>query len=113
MSRLYLCFLVMLPKKMKEEAAFGVAGGVVEDVEGHRSVGFAIDTGDEEFDESFIAEQLELLADFVFDVVVAGMPGFQLLNEGVHLLQGEGGGELFGALEDIGQPAATFETPGL
>lgn len=113
MSRLDLCFLVMLPKKMKEEAAFGIDGGVVEDVEGYRSVGFAIDAGGEEFDESFIAEQLELLADFGFDVVVAGMPGFQLLNEGVHLLQGEGGGELFGALEDIEQPAASFETPGL
>lgn len=85
----------------------------MEDVEGHRSVGFAIDAGDEEFDESFIAEQLELLADFGFDVVVAGMPGFQLLNEGVHLLQGEGGGEFFGALEDIEQPAPAFGTPGL
>ena len=85
----------------------------MEDVEGHRSVGFAIDAGDEEFDESFIAEQLELLADFGFDVVVAGMPGFQLLNEGVHLLQGEGGGEFFGALEDIEQPAPAFDAPGL
>lgn len=85
----------------------------MEDVEGHRSVGFAIDAGGDEFDEPFIAQELELLADFGFDVVVAGMPGFQLLNEGVHLLQGEGGGELFGALEDIEQPAATFETPGL
>ena len=76
-------------------------------------VGFAVDAGGDEFDEPFIAQELELLADFGFDVVVAGMPGFQLLNEGVHLLQGEGGGELFGALEDIEQPAAAFETPGL
>ena len=73
------------------EAAFGVDGGVMEDVEGHRSVSFAVDTGGEEFDEPFIAEQLELLADFGFDVVVAGMAGFQLVNKGVHLLQCEGG----------------------
>ena len=72
------------------EAAFGVDGGVVEDVEGHRSVGFAVDAGGDEFDETFIAQELELLADFGFDVVVAGMTGFQLVNKGVHLIQGEG-----------------------
>ena len=63
----------------------------MEDVEGHRSVGFAIDAGGDEFDEPFIAERLELLADFGFDVVVAGVTGFQLVNKGVHLLQSEGG----------------------
>lgn len=73
------------------EVTFGIDGGVVEDVEGHRSVGFAVDAGGKEFDESFIAEQLELLTDFCFDVVVVGMAGFQLLNKGVHLLQCEGG----------------------
>lgn len=73
------------------EVAFGIDGGVVEDVEGHRSVGFAVDAGGDEFDETFIAQELELLADFGFDVVVAGMSGFQLGNKGVHLLQGEGG----------------------
>lgn len=73
------------------EVTFGIDGGVVEDIEGHRSVGFTVDAGGKEFDESFIAEHLELLADFGFDVVVAGMAGFQLVNKGVHLLQGEGG----------------------
>ena len=56
---------------------------------------------------------MELLADFCFDVVVAGVAGFQRLNEGVHLIQGEGGGELFGALKDIEQPAPAFDAPGL
>ena len=54
-----------------------------------------------------------MLADFCFDVVVAGVAGFQRLNEGVHLIQGEGGGELFGALKDIEQPAPAFDAPGL
>ena len=54
-----------------------------------------------------------MLADFGFDVVVAGVAGFQLVNKGVHLLQGEGGGELFGALKDIKEPAAAFDAPGL
>lgn len=49
----------MLPKKMKEEAALGVDGGVVEDVEGHRSVGFAIDAGGEELDDPFVSEVLK------------------------------------------------------
>lgn len=73
------------------EVAVGIDGGVVENIEGHRSVGFAVDAGGMEFDESFIAEQLELLADFGFDIVVVGMAGFQLVNKGVHLLQCEGG----------------------
>lgn len=85
----------------------------MEDVEGHRSVSLAVDTGGDEFDEPFIAEQLELLADFGFDVVVAGVTGFQEVNEGVHLLQGEGGGEFFGALKDIEQPAPALDAPGL
>ncbi len=76
-------------------------------------VGFSVDAGGDEFDESFIAQELELLADFGFDVVVAGVAGFQRLNEGVHLIQGEGGGELFGALKDIKQPAPPFDAPGL
>lgn len=62
--------------------------------EGYRGawlVGFAVDAGGDEFDETFIAQELELLADFGFDVVVAGVTGFQLVNKGVHLLQGEGG----------------------
>ena len=58
------------------EVTFGIDGGVVEDVEGHRSVGFAVDAGGDEFDEPFIAQELELLADFSFDVVVAGVAGF-------------------------------------
>lgn len=95
------------------EMAFGVDGGVVKDVEGHGSAGFAVDAGGEEFDEAFIAEYLELLADFGFDVVVAGMTGFQRVREGVHLLQGEGGAEIFGALEDIEEPASAFDAPGL
>lgn len=95
------------------EVAVGIDGGVVVDVEGHRSVGFAVDAGGKEFDESFTAEHLELLSDFGFDIVVVGMAGFQLVNKGVHLLQCEGGAELFGALEDIEQPAAAFDAPGL
>lgn len=63
----------------------------------------------DEFDDAFIADELELLADFCFDIVIAGVPGFQLLNEGVHLLQCESRAKLFGALENIEQPAAAFD----
>ena len=72
-------------------------------------VGFAVDAGGDEFDETFIAEELKLLADFCFDVVIVGVPGFQMRYKGVHLFQCEGVAELFGALENIEQPAAAFD----
>ena len=91
------------------EAAFGVDGGVVEDVEGAWLVGFAVDAGGDEFDEPFIAQELELLTDFCFDVVIVGVSGFQMRYKGVHLFQCEGCAEFLGALENIEQPAAAFD----
>lgn len=45
----------------------------MEDVGGHRSVGFAIDTGGEELDDPFVSEVLKLLADCASGSEVKGM----------------------------------------
>lgn len=76
-----------------------------------RLVDFTVDAMVDEFDKAFVSQELKLLADFCFDVVVPGVPGFQMRYKGVHLFQCEGCAEFLGALEDIEQPAAAFDAP--
>lgn len=73
------------------------------------SVGFSVNAAVDEFDDAFIAQELKLLADFCFDVVIVGMLSLQICYKRVHLFQCEGGAEFFGALENIEQPAAAFD----
>ena len=72
-------------------------------------VGLSVNAAVDEFDDAFITEVLKLLADFCFYVVVLRVLCFQQAYERVHLLQGEGGAEFFGALEYIEQPSAAFD----
>ena len=75
------------------------------------SVGFSVNAAGGEFNESFITEELKLLANFGFDVVVLRMLSPEHGNESIHLFQCEGRAEFLGALENIEQPAAAFDAP--
>ena len=74
-----------------------------------RLVDFTVDAMVDEFDKAFVAQELKLLTNFGLYIMVSRMSCLQQRYEGVHLFQGEGCAEFFGALENIEQPAAAFD----